>query len=59
MDLVKAFDRVDSETMWNWKRLNGSLLSTVQNFHIGSQTCVRVGSKVSHWFPMKLGLRQG
>ena len=35
------------------------LLKAVQSFFVDSRACVRVGSDVSEWFPVTVGLRQG
>ena len=62
MDLEKAYDRVDREAMWQVLRVygvGGRLLRAVQSFYVESRACVRNGSEVSDWFPVKVGLRQG
>ena len=62
MDLEKAYDRVDRDALWRVLRLygvGGNLLKAVQSFYVGSRACVRVGSEVSEWFTVKVGLRQG
>ena len=54
--------RVDKGAMWNLLRLNGiggRLLQGVNSLYVGSKACVRVGNKVSEWFPVRVGLRQG
>ena len=61
-NLEKAYDRVDLDAMWNVLRLNGisgRLLRRVKSLYVGSKACVRVGNKVSEWFPVRVGLRQG
>ena len=58
----KVYDRVDREAMWDVLQLygvGGKLLRAVKSFYIGSKACVRVGSELSEWFPVKVGLRQG
>ena len=48
--------------MWDILRLygvGGKLLRAVQSFYVTSRACVRIGSEVSDWFPVKVGLRQG
>ena len=48
LDLEKAYDRVDSDAMWNVLRLygiDGRLLRGVKSLHVGSKACVRVGRK--------------
>ena len=62
MDLEKAYDRVDREALWDVLQLygvGGKLLRAVKSFYVGSKACVRVGSELSEWFPVKVGLRQG
>ena len=62
MDLEKAYDRVDREAMWDVLQLygvGGKLLRAVKSFYIGSKACVRVGSELSKWYPVKVALRQG
>ena len=62
MDLEKAYDRIDRDGMWHMLSLygvGGKLLKGVKSFYVDSRACVRVGSGVSDWFPVKVGLRQG
>ena len=62
LDLEKAYDRVDSDPMWNVLRLygiGGRLLRGVKSLYVGSKACVRVRNEVSKWFPVRVGLRQG
>ena len=37
----------------------GRQLRGVKSLYVGSKACVRVGSEVSEWFPVRVGLRQG
>ena len=39
--------------------VGGKLLKAVQSFYVDSRACVRVGTDVSEWFLVKIGLRQG
>ena len=60
MDMEKAFDRIDRDALWRVLRLygvGGNLLKVVQSFDVGSRAYVRVGSEVSKWFTVKVGLR--
>ena len=62
MDLEKAYDRVDRKALWDVLRMygvGGRLLKAVQSIYVDSRACVRVGTEVSEWFPVKVGLRQG
>ena len=62
LDLEKAYDRADREAMWKVLRIygvGGRLLQAVESMYAGSKACVRVGSEVSEWFQVKVGLRQG
>ena len=51
LDLEKAYDRVDRDAMWR-------LLQGVKSLYVGSKACIRVGSEVSEWFSVRVGLRQ-
>ena len=62
LDLEKAYDRVDREAMWKVLRIygvGGRLLRAVESMYAGSKACVRVGSEMSEWFQVRVGLRQG
>ena len=62
MDLEKAYDTIDRQVMWQMLRvygLGGKLLKAVQSFYTDSRACVRVGTDVSEWFPVNVGLRHG
>ena len=62
LDLEKEYDRVDKDAMWKALRLygiGGRLLQGVKSLCVGSKACVRVGNRVSEWFPVRVGLRQG
>ena len=62
LDLEKAYDRVDRDAMWNVLRLYGigdRLLQGVKSLYVGSKACVRIGSEVSEWFPVRVELRHG
>ena len=41
MDLEKAFDRIDTEVLWQVLRV----LRGIQSFYVGSKACVKVGSE--------------
>ena len=62
LDLEKAYDRVDREAMWKVLGIygvGGRLLKAVRSMYECSKACVRVGSEMSEWFAVKIGLRQG
>ena len=62
MDLEKAYDRVDRDAMWQVMRIygiGGRVLRGIMSFYDEGRACVRVGSKVSESFEVKMGLRQG
>lgn len=62
MDLEKAYDRVDREALWKvlyMYGVGGRLLHAVKSMYEGGRACVRVGSEVSEWFDVKVGVRQG
>ena len=39
--------------------MDGKLLTGIKALYEGSQACVRVESRVSHWFEIRQGVRQG
>ncbi|WP_435316529.1 reverse transcriptase domain-containing protein, partial [Klebsiella pneumoniae] len=62
MDLEKAYDRVDRNALWDvlvMYGVGGRLLRAVKSLYNDSRACVRVGTGVSDWFPVRMGLRQG
>ena len=62
MDLEKAYDRVDRDALWQVMRIygiGGRVLRGIMSFYVEGRACVRVGSKVSESFEVKMGLRQG
>ncbi len=61
MDLQKAYDIIDRESLWTVLRLygvGGRLLKGVKSFSVSSRACVRVGNGVSDWFLVRVGLQQ-
>ena len=55
LDLEKAYDRVDRDTMRNVLSLygiGGKLFRGVKSLYVGSKACVRIGNEVSEWFPV-------
>ena len=62
MDLEKAYDRVDRESMRQlmiFYGIGGRVLKGVMMFYDEGRACVRVGNMVSESFVVKMGLRQG
>ena len=62
MDLEKAHDRVDRDTMWRVSGtygINGQLLKVVQSLYEKSEACVRVCREDGEWFEVGVGLKQG
>merc|ERR1711888_425040 len=62
MDLEKAYDRIDRDAMWQVMRIygiGGRVLRGIMSFYDMGRACVRVGSKVSESFEVRVGLRQG
>ena len=39
--------------------VNGKLMKAIQALYTGSQACVRVGGRLSGWFSISQGVRQG
>ena len=62
MDLEEVYDRIDRNAMWRVLEMygiNDNLLRAIKSFYNGSDACVRVCRKMSDWFSVKVGLRQG
>ena len=62
MELEKAYDRIDRETMWRvlgMYGINGQLLKVVQSLYEKSEACVRVCREEGEWHKVGVGLRQG
>ena len=62
VDLEKAYDKVCRENLWRMLvryKLGGHLLRAIQSFYRASKACVRVNGKLSRWFPIYQGVRQG
>ena len=39
--------------------VKGNLMKAIRSLYAGSQACVRVGGRLSEWFPISQGVRQG
>ncbi len=63
VDLEKAYDTVSRKKLWRvlegYKNICGKLLTGIKALYEGSQACVRVESRVSQWFEIRQGVRQG
>jgi hypothetical protein len=63
IDLTKAYDRVDRNTLWLVLEKYGvppKLLKLIQNLHVGAMARVKLGDGVfSDWFELLRGLKQG
>ena len=62
VDLEKAYDRVNRSKLWSVLEeygVKGQLLASVQAMYEGSKACVRVYGKLSEWFVVSKGVRQG
>ena len=62
VDLKKAYDRVGREKLWNVLKeygVKGRLLRAIRSLYKKSEACVRVKDKLSGWFPITQGVRQG
>ena len=45
--------------MLNEYGVKGRLMKVIQALYAGSEACVRVGERMSGWFPISQGVRQG
>ncbi len=62
MDLEKAYNRVDRETLWSVLKIcgvGGQLLKEIQAFYREANVCMRVGGELSESFAVEVGVRQG
>ena len=59
VDLEKAYDTMSRKKLW--RVLEGYITSAtgIKALYEGSQACVRVESRVSQWFEIRQGVRQG
>ena len=61
MNFERAYDRVDTDTMWHvlgMYGINGQLLKAVQSLDEKTEACVRVCREEGEWFEVGVGLRQ-
>ena len=62
IDLERAYDKVSRDRLWQVLESYGiqeGLLRAIQSMYLGSQAWVRTSGKVSGWFPITQGVRQG
>ena len=62
IDLEKAYHKVSRDRLCQVLEgygIQGGLLRAIQSMYLGSQACVRTSGKVSGWFPITQGVRQG
>ena len=62
VDLEKAYDTVRRDKLWQVSEeygIHGRLLGAVRAFHKKSEACVKIGDKMSRWFQITRGVRQG
>jgi len=62
MDLEKAYDRVDWDSLWDVLKIygvGGQLLKGVKSFYKGANACVKINGKLSSSFSINAGVRQG
>ena len=62
VDLEKAYDTVRRDKLWQVLEeygIHGRLLGAVRAFYKKSEACVKIGEKMSRWFQITRGVRQG
>jgi hypothetical protein len=62
VDLTKAYDKVDRETLWKVLALRGippKMVQLIRALHIGAQARVKVSGNLSSPFQLERGLKQG
>ena len=62
VDLRKAYDSVPRDALWRVLRVYGvhkKLVELLEDLHTGTQAAVRLGGKLSEWFDVRSGVRQG
>ena len=62
VDLERAYNTVSRGKLWKVPEeytICGKLLTAIRALHDGSQACVRGGSRMSQWFEVRQGVRQG
>ena len=62
VDLRKAFDSVDRDVLWKLLELRGMpphLIGLMSALYSETVSAVRCGSRISEFFPVRSGVRQG
>ena len=62
VDLEKAYDKVCREKLWgvlDEHGVKGKLMKAIRAVHPESEACDRVCGRLSGWFPISQGVRQG
>ena len=62
MDLEKAYERINGESLWQLLKMfdvSGKLLNEIKNMYVYSLTCVRVKGVKSDCFKIEKGERLG
>ena len=62
IDLCKAFDSVDRDSLWQLLRFRGipdALINLLSALYTGTESAVRCGSSLSDFFPVDTGVGQG
>lgn len=62
VDLTKAYDKVDRQTLWTLLELRGippRMITIIKNLHVGAQAKVKVNGNLSESFQLERGLKQG
>lgn len=62
IDAEKAFDRVDRELLF-YKLLrhgvNGNFYKTLNSMYLGCESAINLNGRLTEWFPVDYGVRQG
>ena len=62
IDLEKAYDKACRVRLWQVLErygIQGGLMTAIRSMYLGSQACVRASGKMSGWFHITQGVRQG
>ena len=62
LDFEKAFDKIDRAFLWQKllsQKINGKILDVIKNLYANAKSCVRANDKVSEFFQVNVGVRQG